>query len=324
MHRATNGRSVWLLDFLTGTTKRLLPAPRLWRAWDPVISDGQVAWTEWHNEQDTGKVLMGPTNLGPLDWKIWLYDTAAGTTRLVATGVQTTAVGVNGPSWPKLALDGDRIAYAIEDHSRAGDVWQVVVENIQGEAVRTVQTQRHVYDLGLSGDTIAYSEGTVNPNDGHMGDTQLVLANGTDAPRVLGTSVYAIALRDGRLAYGEDHQDVASGLAQGTQVWTAATPDWVPEAIGPFPYPGVEALQEWPASGNGFVSWGSVRNGDVRAEMGDQLCVWSPVARAAYQVEGEMGAVLSAIGGGWIAWTNRRDSSLDVRAMPVDQLPMPH
>ena len=56
--------------------------------------------------------------------------------------------------------------------------------------------------------------------------------------------------------------------------------------------------------------------------MGDQLCLWSPVTGIAYEVSGQLGAVLSAIGGGWLAWTDQGADSFALKATPIASLPI--
>ncbi len=315
--KATDGRSVALVDFTTGTMRYLPAAPFGWHVWEPRISDGRVAWIELHNERDSG-------DLGPLDWAIRLYDIASGSTTVVASGTQPDVAG--SQAWPPyLAFDGTTVSYAIVDSSRPDDRWKIVLTNADTSTpIRTLHANGHVYGLEMSGPTIGWSERLQDPKTGEaLGDATLMLVDGAADARVVAVNpvdAFEFSLAGGLLAWR-----LPAASTGKLRMWAASAPDFPPQPIGPVPS-AQEDGQVFPAADGTLASWTSLRSGDGTAsgEDADHLCLWSSQDRVAYEITDEPGAWESAIGSGWLAWTTSADDTVGLKAVPIDQLPISH
>ena len=316
----TKARSIYVIDLQRGSTTVLSPpAPEGWLAWFPAISGHQVAWIDYRNE--------GSSDTGPLDWRIELADLTRQTTRTVASGIQRRYGTGFGASWPAMDLDGNRLAYAIEDPAHPPNGWEIRIVSLHaGTIERTVHTDLAVYSLALSGSNVAYSEGKIDPQEGFTYATRLFVARPTDpAPVELGSNAYEVAFEDGRLAWSQDEPTtLVSGAAHGTRIWTAALPDLRPEPAAPPPGHGTEQYQAWPRTGSGFVTWDSARLSLTDTSVnGDRFAVWDPHDQVAYELDPSPGAVISSAGGGWLVWVNERLEVPTITGIPIGESGLP-
>ncbi len=310
-------RSILLVDLQAGTFSTLQRAPEGWITWLPAISGRRVAWLEYHME--------GPLDTGPLDWRVLLADLDAGTTRVVDSGVQRDVPpgATYGASWPELDLDGDRLAYAIEDPAHGSDGWKIVVRSVSTGAVeREVATELPVYDLALDGPDVAWSEGRIDPDIGFTYDTRLMVSMAArPGPRKVADHAYEVDFDAGRLAWGQDTPVTVTGAAQHTRIWTATVPDFEPEPASPIPQQGIERYQAWPQTGSGFVTWESYRFSEADISLNaDMLCFWNPADGHAYEVNPTRGADLTSSDGGWFVWTDLRLETPTVSGIPISEL----
>jgi len=298
----TTGRSIYLVDLAAGTTSALREAPEGFRAWIPAISGRRVAWIEWHYE--------GPDNSGALEWHIIATDIDGASTWTVASGVQRRAGASFGAAWPALDLDGDRLAYAIEDPARAPSGWKILVVSVPGGIVeRVIPTDLPVYDLALDRADVAWTEGRTDPGIGFTYDTRLMVsAAAQPAPREIARNAFEVAFGDGRLAWSQDAPTRVTGAAEGTRIWTASPPDFRAEPASPEPGHGTEQRQAYPATGDGFVTWQSYRFSETDVSvLGDRFCVWDPARRTAFELlDVRPVGPLGSVGGGWFVWLNER------------------
>ncbi len=292
------GPSIYLVNLANETVRTLPGAPTGYTAWAPAISGSTVAWIEWHYE--------GASNTGALDWRIQIVDvSSASPARTLVRGVQRRAGSGLGASWPALDIDGDQVVYAIEDNTAAPDGWQIVVRTLSGVVVKTIHTREPVYDLAASGGNIAWTEGPVDPGLGYTYATHLYLAKAGQTSGVeIASDAYEVALQDGRLAWSQDSPG-GKGAAIGTRIWSTPIDAPSPAPVSPGPGLGTEQQQEWPATGDGIVTWGSYRLSQTDpTQNGDRLGIWSKTLGHATELASTRGAILSGVGGGWIVWVN--------------------
>lgn len=317
----TNARAIILVDLAAGTWRQLEAAAAGYQPWDPRISGRTVVWVEWHYES--------PNNTGLADWRLKMQRVDEPDATTIASGVQRRTLAHYGASWPKAAIDGDLVAYSVEDSTHPPDGWMIVVYSLSRRAVvRTISTDQAVYDLAISDGAIAYTVGAVDPNLGFLYDTRLLLSTPDQpAPRQLAVNAYAVRFRDGRIAWGQDTPTQVSGAAQGTRIWSTSLADLRPVPVSPPPGRGTEQQQAWPATGDGLVSWASFRlDTATPANNGERLGVWSLTSALAYEVLPSPGATLTGIADGWLVWINDRFAPNPVQTVSgirLASLPLP-
>lgn len=292
-------RSIVLVDLEAETYGILDKAPEGWIAWMPAISDRRVVWLELHSQ--------GPDNTGALDWRIQMTTLDHRDTETLVSGVQQRSEPTSSTAWPALDIDGDQLAYAIEDPSSPPTGWKIVVISLTNGAVeRVIPTDLPVYDLAVDGSYVAYTEGHIDPDAGFTYDTRLMVADVGDAvPREIAKDTFEVDMDDGRVAWSQDSPKGVIGAAQGTRIWTAMAPEFDPEPASPVPQQGDEHHQAWPTTGDGLVTWDSYRFSETDVSVnGDRVGVWNPASRRAYEVDVDRGGVLSSVGGGWLVWVN--------------------
>ncbi len=308
-------RSIVLVDLAKGTFTTLQQARLGWRAWVPSISGRRVAWLEYH--------YRGPLDTGALAWRILLADLDTGKTRQLDAGVQhqnETSEGF-GASSPALNLDGDRLAYAIEDPSRPPVGWKIVVRSVaSGRVEREIPTDLPVCDVAIDGEDVAWTEGRTDPDIGFTYDTRLMLSTAAQpAPRHIAAHAYEVDFDAGRIAWNQDRPVTITGAAQHSRMWSATSPDFEPEPVSPIPQQGIERYQAWPQTGDGFVTWESFRwDETVRDSDADRFCLWNPADGLAYEVAPTRGVNSSGSDGGWFVWTDWRSDTIS--GIPIKEL----
>jgi hypothetical protein len=301
-------RAVRLLDLSSGASRDLSAAPAGWHAWNPSISGTMVAWIDWRYEE--------PNDTGALDWRIEVQDVRqdGGAARTVASGA----------SWPALDLDGDRLVYAVEDEAGASDGWKVVVQALAGPIADTLRTSEPVFDLAASGGAVAWTQGPIDPVVGYTTDTTLYVARGSPlvATRVA-SDAYDLALEDGRVAWTQDTPG-GRGAAVGSRIWSADVATLTAQPVSPPPGGGTEQRQEWPATGDGIVTWGSSRLSLADPSVnGDRLAAWTPALGRAVELLPSEGAILSGVNGGWVVWVDGRTEPQTVSGATEQSVGLP-
>lgn len=313
----TNARAIILVDLQAGSWRQLDEAAPGYQPWDPRISGRTVVWVEWHYE--------GPNNTGLADWRIRVQQVDEAHAATVASGVQRRTLQAYGASMPVAAIDGDLVAYAVEDPTRPPDGWRIVVWSLSRQTVvRTILSDQSVYDLSIWHGTIAYTVGRVDPKLGFTYDTRLLVSSpDSPTPRQLATNAFEVRLRDGRIAWSQDAPTIVTGAAVGTRIWTAALADLRPLVVSPPVGQGIEQRQAWPSTGEGLVAWASFRLDIGHADNdGERLCLWSPGTILPVEVRPPLGAILSGIADGWVVWTNDRPDVETISGIPLGSIPL--
>ena len=302
---------VILVDLAHGSWKVLATAASGFHPWNPVIGTGKVAWVEWRYE-------VPPTS-GPCDWRIVVMDMGAGQSRVIASGVNSRLDGDGGPPPAMdMELDGTRLAYAVQDPTASRPWgWQIkVVDLATGKTERSVTTQEEIYDLGLSGAVIAYSEGFVNPDTGSIYRTRMMVSTlEQPTPHQIAADAYFLSFRQGRLAWMGDTSGESSqtGQAIAPRVWAASGPSWTPVPVTP-QAPAARIPQEWPASSANAVSYAL---DDLTGPGASALWLWDARTGQAQPVPGSDGAMDSGLGGGWLIWVGGVGQEVKVSGMPL-------
>lgn len=287
---------VILVDLAHGTWRVLATAAPGYQPWNPVIGANKVAWVEWR--------YPSPWLIGSCSWRIVVMDLGTGTSRLIASGVNTRLDFDGAPSPAMdMELDGSRLAYAVQDTTAARPWgWRIkVVDLASGKVERSIPTQQEMFSLGLAHGEVAYSEGLVNTETGAIWHTRLMISTPQEPkPRQIAANAYYLSFRDGRLAWMGDESGAVynSGQPGAVRVWTAVGPSWTPAPVTPQP-PEPQVPQEWQAVSADAVVYCLVR---LVGSGGSSLWMWDARTGQAHEVPGSEGAMASGIGQGWVTW----------------------
>ena len=237
----------------------------------------------------------------------------------MASGTNARLEGLGAPP-PPLALDGNQLAFAVQDATAARPWgWQIEVMDLAtGHVLRTIPTQEEIYGFGLSAGTVAYSEGTVDTERGFIYQTRLMVSTPAAAtPREIAADAFELSFRDDRLGWVADVEgsQQRSGLERTPRVWTATSASWTPVPVTAAP-PKPTTQQQWPAAAAGTVSFDQL---DVTDESGGiaTLWLWDSETGRAEPVSGSLGAILSSLGGGWLTWAGGVGDAVTVSGMQV-------
>jgi len=317
----TLGRRIWLADLETETLRTIALAAAGDAAWTPAISGDNVVWVEWR--------YADQTNLkGSLTWRIMTLDLRDGKPRPLVSGVSRRLEGGQGVP-PPVQIDGDRLAYAVEDPTPERPLgWKIVLRSLRsGRIEREVRTALSIYSLGLSGTTIAYSEGFVDQALNFKYRTDLMVsAADHPAPIELAKDAFEVAVDGHRIAWVSDPQpsQEQSGLAMHPRILTATLEDLAPVAISHEPDSNPTRGAYWPAAGDGLISWADDQVGATGPNRGRLLVVWSEKSGAAVQLE-PAHTNISALTEGWLLWYDDTDADhgIVVHGIRLTDVPLP-
>ena len=165
---------------------------------------------------------------GAVSWTVWARDLEAGTDAEIAMGKNTDTESC-AAYFPDIAVDGDLLAYAVEDHERASkEATTLVIRSlVTGEIVRTVDTDLYIEDLAISDEDVAFIDGHLSTDPYSDIESPRLIVSTTDSPalRLIETGQYVDSLSfvNGRLAWLGDEAD-------DEEVWTADVKDLKPVA----------------------------------------------------------------------------------------------
>jgi len=305
----STGDAVALGDLTSGLVRPLIRLAAGHALADLAATDGRVVWVETWRDQPSppGNAIPGCVDAGkPLRWRIRTLvpgapaqDVASGTN--VRTAIGGECADVNPPV---VAIDGDRLAYALEAATSASPVGNriVVVSLASGSAIRTISTTGLVLDLRLSGTAIAYREclptfddATVEPLDCRV----MATASDDRLPAPVEAHASALALGGTRLAW------VRSEAGDGSIFTSVLGSDEIVRVAVPLDATLAVQGARLLAASDGVVAWsvdGTEIGGSEAGFWTSRLAVWLPGDPSARLLRGHGPPDFVAVGGGWLVW----------------------
>lgn len=288
----TLGTHIYLADLRDQTMETLRATENGDAAWVPDITSDAVAWSEWHHD---------PSASGAIVWQIVVQRLDTGARTVVASGVNQRLEG-DGAVPPLVQIDGDHVAYSIEDPAPGRPWgWQVVVVSVSSGAVLDrYPTSLSIYQMALSGETVLYSEGLVDEQRSFKHSTHLMLAK-PDAPSgtLIADDAFEVAFADGRLAWVTDPESSQGqlGMAQHPLVATSTAGDARVDLLSG--QPGFRASY-WPTTADNVVAW-SEDEGSTDGVGANRLAMWDAAHGTVIVSDAHTPAPLLG-GAGWLLW----------------------
>jgi hypothetical protein len=320
----TLGGSIWVADLSAGTFGRFVTAGGTGAAWTPDIDERYAVWSEI-------TFLDDPVNLtGRQAWAIKAMDRSTHRAWTVVTGHSDRLEGGAAP-WVQFKISGDLIAYAEESDAVPGSLsWTITLRSLADPTpLRVVHTERSLYDLALSGTTIAYSEGLVDQAASFKYDTRLMVSTADHpGPTLFATDPFEIAIDGDRLTWINDWvaTSLHLGLPARPQIYTAtlSNPSVVDKISGlPDDHPIKRVV--WPAAGDGISAWAELQDDVVLGP--NVLVAWSVLHHESIQVAQGRGTAITGLGGGWLTWFSWIDGAnggtAQVGGIPVASINWP-
>jgi len=294
------GTTLWFVDLSTRTLRRLVDLSDGYVPFYPAIRGDYVAWSELRSAD--------PSYTPPYNWRIKVMDLRTSKTRLLATGV----TGV----FPTVAIDGDVVLWTYQALGHQDRTELVRASASTGAILESRQLDGDVFRMAADGGYLAYTAGITAPNGVLAAAKLYVCRPGSTKATEIASNAHEVSFRNGVLAWGQDQPtDVPVALPSDTRIWSASTPDLRPEPVAPAPGGNGEHLQQWPVSGDRYVTWGSERT----ATGLDQLAIWSPATRHAYLVEPTTGVIGSSTAAGWLIWAEELPRPV-VKGLPLSEI----
>jgi hypothetical protein len=284
------GTHIYLADLETETMTTLASTANGDAAWVPDITSDAVAWSEWHRD-DAGSII----------WQVVVARLDTGVRTVVASGTNKRHEG-SGAIPPLVQIDGDRVAYTVEDPTPERPWgWQVVVvSRSTGTVIEKYPTALSIYQMALSGDSVLYSEGLVDEQRSFKYATRLMLAT-PEAPGAtqIAQDAFEVAFADGRLVWvsDPDSSEGQLGMAQHPQIATSKIDDARIQILSD--RPGFKAAF-WPTTADEAVAW-SVDEGYSDGVGANRLALWDAVHGVGIVADAHTPAPLLG-GRGWLLW----------------------
>lgn len=232
---------------------------------DQVLSLGygeNQFWTEGHYDQNPGSAPCAVD--GALTWSLYVVA-SNGNTEKLASGVNSEPRSC-GAAKPLVASDGFMVALA-QEAPRDGhpEAWQITLLNtISSTTLRTITTDEDVTSLGVSGDNVAYTEGTYDADqqpDSDINTRLMISAADHPDPVDVAPDAYDVSFHGDRLAWVNDpaasqQRDSAAAPTLMTATTTDLTPQLLASHVGSPLRPPVSAgdLVAWVDSGDLLVA----------------------------------------------------------------------
>ena len=272
--------------------------------WRIDMSGDNVVWLSGQFESPAD-----PHCDGPFHWRINVFDITTGATQVIAAGVSKRMSGCT--AWPPpVAVDGDLVAYAVEDPSASvPEASTVEVRAISsGALVRTIESSDVVEDVDIDAGDVAFVAGSYTPDAlGYLhvlADRQLMLSTVSNPTSVLvARDLDDVSFSNGRLAW------LQTPIYPADRVMTTTVADLdlleVGERAAPF----------WqdPMTSGRFVSF--VAN--------DLLWVWDDKTGAAHPMQAPAYPQLVSTNGGWLVWQGDALKDTDpavLQGLPIDDV----
>ena len=292
--------SVVLADVATGETTTIAQTHGRERILSVDLSGNYLVWATGRWEYpSTGNIPCGEG--GPMSWAVFARDLASGVDNQLAAGTNTDYEGC-GAFFASISIDGDLVAYAVEDHAKASNnASTIVVRSLSsGEVVRTIDTDLYVEQVDLSGDDVAFIAGRLSDDPYADLDSPRLGVSTADSPAISWIAkdqyVDTLSFSNGRLAW-------LAYLDNSEQIWTADVRDLKPVALT---NDGDRRYSD-PYSTGDYVTWVEASRG---ANFGTQIDIWSredsaihSVVPFPYGIDPGQGEVwTSSSSGDWLVW----------------------
>ncbi len=320
------------IDPLSGESVVLARIPAGHQAVDLAATSTGLTWLEtWSAAGPApGDVGAGPLAAGPvapvgapLRWRVMTLAFADGTSRAVASGVNTRiAIQGAGASVnpPLIAADGQRLVYTLEATDSGEPLaTRIIVRDLAtGTTVRQFDVGSYVSRIGLSGDAVFWitvpSAGTAgaDPNDG----TLLLAPSDASTSRVVDTHVKDASIGGGMLAWArETAQDASIEVMPVTGGSLRRVPG-PPVRVGsrqPGPSFGLSATAGW-------VAW-LVLSPRADGSVATELVLWREGAPLGQVVAGLRQPDFVTLSDGWAVWREGDASgTIDTHAVRLADL----
>ncbi|HTC85995.1 MAG TPA: hypothetical protein VK656_04795 [Candidatus Acidoferrum sp.] len=318
--KQTSARRISMTDLATGTSTFIAKTHAGHMVEAEAATTDRIVWLEtWRDHPGPPTTAVpGCVDVGkPLRWQIYAAEIATGVESVVAAGTDVrTAVGGEcaDVDRPLLAADGDRVAYTLEEPSKAHPLAnQIVVRSLtDGVSIRTIDTAGLAEDLRISGQVVAYRDNvppdpsvdTVDPFDGRL---MLALSDG-QAPTRVDDHTSDVGLSAGRIAWTRTDANDGS-------VWTEPLSASAPTKLTLVPVPGFKPDTATEISvADDAVAWTS--NGTDDQDVGiSRPAIWTTAGVGPGLLEGVELIDVMALGGGWLVWSSGGAHAIQVVAV---------
>ena len=280
------------LDLLEGTPQKVIDTGRA-VPWNISTNGKQVIWTEL---TDRGSKAA--------DWSVKSLDIASGKTATIDSG-SSQRFGNTWDAPVALDVDGSTVAYAIgaatADNPYASSV--VIRDLVSGSIIRKFDTDLLVYDIGVSGHNVAYSEGSVTP--GHyqlLTNSRLMLMRADDStPIKLADDTFQVSFDGSRVVWIQGPPDAEIGPATGEDVMRVELPDLQPVLLSRSSADPTVDSAFVPTAAEGYAAWTEASDRD------QHLIVWNSSTGTSQEVATAKVTFYPSLGGGWLVWAAYAD-----------------
>jgi hypothetical protein len=239
--------------------------------------------------------------------------------RQIATGTNTDVAGCSALP-PALAVDGDQVAYSVED-ARPGlaHATKIIVHAIaSNQDVRTISSDQTVGEIDMSKGDLIYIDGTPSPDPyGWLDNTGLMLApaDGSD-PTFVTIGPESASLSDGRIVWTNFPR------AGFPQIWTNAVEAPAIRLV----YRERDTFRGGRASGSGnLVTFATSAGMQIWDATTERTYSAAPSGTAGSSLTSAVNVVSSE--GGWLVWAGYREVDgkivQSLQGLPLDQVPLP-
>jgi len=197
-----------------------------------------------------------------------------------------------------LAMDADQIVYSFGDPSAENPLRStIIVRAIEsGDVLRTIETDKVVFDLAAADQYVAYSEGRVDPDTSAAYEMDLMVSEAgvPEQKRVAEHSFHLAS--DGALLVWESQPDGLDGGASPASAIVGTQLPGVSRMVLSSPETTTgEAAADSPTAADGAVAWDEARAGI------DHLVLRTDPTTALDLAQAET-HFRPHIGGGWLVW----------------------
>lgn len=286
-YTALDQSEIFHLDLRDGTTETVSHTGRA-VPWSVATNGTQVVWAD-----------LTPRGGPHADWSLNAYDIASGKTTTLDGGASERS----GDTWDSpVALDvaGSVVAYAIgaatADKPYASTV--IIRDIDSGAVLRQFDSELLVYDIGVSGQNVAYTEGSVTSGQFQVLDNSrlMLMQAGDPAPTKLADDTFQVSFDGNRVVWVEGPPDAEVGPATAEDVRQVELPSLEPTDLSRSSAdPAVDSAFV-PTAAEGFAAWTEA------SDRQQHLILWDSRTGASQEIASAKVTFYPSIGGGWIVW----------------------